>query len=130
MQVRDSQDWGLQQPVKPCLSLPPTHHRILYTTYFESTVNLGTFFGYYFLNILLMILQLLHVFWSCLILRMIYSFIKKGQVGSLVVKTPCCPCRGRRFSPWSGELRSPGRCSRPKKKKKLANKFKKERKTR
>lgn len=60
------------------LVLFPT--RILYTTYFESTVNLGTFFGYYFLNILLMILQLLHVFWSCLILRMIYSFIKKGQM--------------------------------------------------
>lgn len=60
------------------LVLFPT--RILYTTYFESTVNLGTFFGYYFLNTLLMILQLLHVFWSCLILRMIYSFIKKGQM--------------------------------------------------
>ncbi|XP_052499898.1 ceramide synthase 4 isoform X2 [Budorcas taxicolor] len=60
------------------LVLFPT--RILYTTYFESTANLGTFFGYYFLNTLLMILQLLHVFWSCLIVRMIYSFLKKGQM--------------------------------------------------
>ena len=105
----------LQQPVKPCLSLPPAHHRILYTTYYESIANLGPFFGYYFLNILLVVLQLLHVFWSCLILRMIYSFIKKGQVGSLVVKTPHCQCRGRRFSLWSAELRSPVRCLGPKK---------------
>jgi len=119
MQVRDSQDWGLQQPVKPCLSLPPTHHRILYTTFFESIGNFSPFFGYYFLNILLVILQLLHVFWSWLILCMIYSFIKKGQVGSLVVKTPCCQCRGRRFNLWSGEPRSPVRCSGPKKKKKV-----------
>uniref|UniRef100_A0A3Q1MR56 sphingosine N-acyltransferase n=1 Tax=Bos taurus TaxID=9913 RepID=A0A3Q1MR56_BOVIN len=60
------------------LVLFPT--RILYTTFFESIGNFSPFFGYYFLNILLVILQLLHVFWSWLILCMIYSFIKKGQM--------------------------------------------------
>nr|KAF6309532.1 ceramide synthase 4 [Pipistrellus kuhlii] len=60
------------------LVLFPT--QILYTTYYESIANSGPFFGYYFFNTLLAILQLLHVFWSCLILRMIRSFVKKGQM--------------------------------------------------
>ncbi|XP_039107502.1 ceramide synthase 4 isoform X2 [Hyaena hyaena] len=60
------------------LVLFPT--QILYTTYYESIANSGPFFGYYFFNSLLLALQLLHVFWSCLILRMIYSFTKKGQM--------------------------------------------------
>ncbi|XP_016018630.1 ceramide synthase 4 isoform X2 [Rousettus aegyptiacus] len=60
------------------LVLFPT--QILYTTYYESIANSGPFFGYYFFNSLLMLLQLLHVFWSCLILRMIHSFTKKGQI--------------------------------------------------
>ncbi|EHH29570.1 hypothetical protein EGK_10037 [Macaca mulatta] len=60
------------------LVLFPT--QILYTTYYESLGNRGPFFGYYFCNGLLMLLQLLHVFWSCLILRMLCSFIKKGQM--------------------------------------------------
>ncbi|XP_047560757.1 ceramide synthase 4 isoform X2 [Lutra lutra] len=58
------------------LVLFPT--QILYTTYYESIAKGGPFFGYYFFNVLLLMLQLLHVFWSCLILRMIYSFMKKG----------------------------------------------------
>uniref|UniRef100_A0A8C7ETF8 Ceramide synthase 4 n=1 Tax=Neovison vison TaxID=452646 RepID=A0A8C7ETF8_NEOVI len=61
------------------LVLFPT--QILYTTYYESIAKWGPFFGYYFFNVLLVMLQLLHVFWSCLILRMIYSFMKKGRVG-------------------------------------------------
>lgn len=61
-------------------SLLPAHPRILYTTYYESIADSGPFFGYYFFNALLVILQLLHVFWSCLILRMIRSFVKKGQM--------------------------------------------------
>ncbi|XP_066122740.1 ceramide synthase 4 [Saccopteryx bilineata] len=60
------------------LVLFPT--QILYTTYYDSIANSGPFFGYYFFNSLLVMLQLLHVFWSCLILRMIYSFTKKGQM--------------------------------------------------
>ncbi|XP_032739712.1 ceramide synthase 4 [Lontra canadensis] len=60
------------------LVLFPT--QILYTTYYESIAKGGPFFGYYFFNVLLLMLQLLHVFWSCLILRMIYSFMKKGRM--------------------------------------------------
>ncbi|XP_004454730.2 ceramide synthase 4 isoform X2 [Dasypus novemcinctus] len=54
--------------------------RILYTTYYESLIGRGPFFGFYFFNTLLALLQLLHIFWSCLILQMVYNFIKKGQM--------------------------------------------------
>lgn len=37
--------------------------------------------GYYFFNILLMVLQALHIFWAALILRMVYKFLK-GKVRS------------------------------------------------
>ncbi|XP_054439332.1 ceramide synthase 4 [Pteronotus mesoamericanus] len=60
------------------LVLFPT--QILYTTYYESIANSGPFFAYYFFNLLLVMLQLLQVFWFCLILRMIHSFMKKGQM--------------------------------------------------
>ncbi|XP_004454731.2 ceramide synthase 4 isoform X1 [Dasypus novemcinctus] len=60
------------------LVLFPT--RILYTTYYESLIGRGPFFGFYFFNTLLALLQLLHIFWSCLILQMVYNFIKKGQM--------------------------------------------------
>ncbi|XP_060037587.1 ceramide synthase 4 [Erinaceus europaeus] len=60
------------------LVLFPT--QILYTTYYESIIDHGPFFGYYFFNGLLMLLQLLHVFWSFLILRMLYSFTQKGKM--------------------------------------------------
>ncbi|KAM7143581.1 ceramide synthase 4 isoform 3-T6 [Molossus nigricans] len=60
------------------LVLFPT--QILYTTYYESIANSSPFFGYYFFNSLLVMLQLLHVFWACLVLRMIHSFTKKGQM--------------------------------------------------
>lgn len=68
----------LVKPASP--RCPAAHHRILYTTYYESIASSGPFFGYYFFNSLLTLLQLLHVFWSCLILRMIHSFMKKGQM--------------------------------------------------
>ncbi|XP_053906282.1 ceramide synthase 4-like [Cuculus canorus] len=38
------------------------------------------FFGYYFVNVLLIPLQLLHVFWSCLIIRMLYKFVLQGTM--------------------------------------------------
>lgn len=42
------------------------------------------FAGYYLFNILLMVLQALHVFWAVLILRMVYKFLK-GKVRELTV---------------------------------------------
>ncbi|XP_010786144.1 ceramide synthase 2-like, partial [Notothenia coriiceps] len=38
------------------------------------------FFGYYFFNALLLVLQALHVFWAYLILRMIWKFAFMGKV--------------------------------------------------
>ncbi|XP_047388353.1 ceramide synthase 4 [Sciurus carolinensis] len=60
------------------LILYPT--QIIYTTYYESILNSAPFFGYYFFNTLLMMLQVLHVYWFGLILRMLYNFLKKGQM--------------------------------------------------
>ncbi|XP_037360744.1 ceramide synthase 4 [Talpa occidentalis] len=62
------------------LVLFPT--QILYTTLYESitVIQARPFFGYYFFNALLMLLQLLHVFWSYLIVRMLFSFTNQGQM--------------------------------------------------
>lgn len=54
--------------------------RVLYSTLFDSIKNRSPFFGYYYFNVLLVMLQILHVYWFCLILRMIFSFLWKGQV--------------------------------------------------
>uniref|UniRef100_A0A8C5LMZ2 TLC domain-containing protein n=1 Tax=Leptobrachium leishanense TaxID=445787 RepID=A0A8C5LMZ2_9ANUR len=60
------------------LVLLPT--RIIYSTYYYSMEIYHPFFGYYFFNALLMVLQILHVFWAYLILRMIYRFTFAGTV--------------------------------------------------
>lgn len=54
--------------------------RVIYTSVYDSIKNSGPFFGYYFFIALLMMLQILHVYWFCLILRMLSSFLFKGQV--------------------------------------------------
>ncbi|XP_063002964.1 ceramide synthase 4 isoform X2 [Elgaria multicarinata webbii] len=53
-------------------------YKVLYNTYYYSMELFQPFFGYYFMNALLMILQLLHIFWSCLIVHMIYRFTQFG----------------------------------------------------
>ncbi|XP_020833830.1 ceramide synthase 4-like [Phascolarctos cinereus] len=54
-------------------------YKILYTTYYSSMENHKPFFGYYFSNALLMILQALNVFWSFLILHVCYRFVIMGK---------------------------------------------------
>ncbi|KAM8939351.1 ceramide synthase 2-like [Pelodytes ibericus] len=60
------------------LFLFPT--RIIYSTFYYSMEIFQPFFGYYFFNVLLMILQILHVFWAYMILRMAYRFTFVGTV--------------------------------------------------
>ncbi|XP_049644241.1 ceramide synthase 4-like [Suncus etruscus] len=63
-----------------CTRLVILPTQILYTLYFDFIEGSSPFFGYYFFNGLLMMLQVLHVFWFSLILRMIYRLIWKGKV--------------------------------------------------
>ncbi|KAI7809448.1 putative ceramide synthase 2-like [Triplophysa rosa] len=52
---------------------------IIYTTLVLSMDIFEPFMGYYFFNSLLMVLQLLHIYWDYLILRMIYKFLFLGK---------------------------------------------------
>lgn len=54
-------------------------YRIIHTTLVLSMEVFEPFVGYYFFNVLLMVLQALHIFWAGLILRMVYKF-QKGKV--------------------------------------------------
>lgn len=54
-------------------------YRIIHTTLVLSMEVFEPFVGYYFFNVLLMVLQALHIFWAGLILRMVYKFLK-GKV--------------------------------------------------
>ncbi|XP_076134863.1 ceramide synthase 4a isoform X3 [Alosa pseudoharengus] len=54
--------------------------RIVYTTLVDSLDFFAPFFGYYFFNALLLVLQALHIFWAWLILRMVYKFVFLGKV--------------------------------------------------
>ncbi|XP_075467771.1 ceramide synthase 4 isoform X1 [Ascaphus truei] len=60
------------------LYLLPT--RVIYSTYYYSMEMFQPFFGYYFFNVLLMVLQILHVFWAYLILHVAYRFTFVGTV--------------------------------------------------
>ncbi|XP_007445082.2 ceramide synthase 4-like [Python bivittatus] len=55
-------------------------YKILYNTHYYSMELFQPFFGYYFFNALLVVLQLLHVFWSYLIIRMVYRFLICGTM--------------------------------------------------
>ncbi|KAF7236385.1 Ceramide synthase 4 [Varanus komodoensis] len=55
-------------------------YMVLYNTYYYSMEIFQPFFGYYFMNALLILLQLLHVFWSGLIIHMVYKFSQCGTM--------------------------------------------------
>uniref|UniRef100_A0A3P9PS65 Ceramide synthase 4a n=1 Tax=Poecilia reticulata TaxID=8081 RepID=A0A3P9PS65_POERE len=59
--------------------------RIVHTTMVLSRDFFQPFFGYYFFNVLLLVLQGLHIFWAYLILRMLYKFVFTGKVTSGIV---------------------------------------------
>ncbi|KAG7456734.1 hypothetical protein MATL_G00239100 [Megalops atlanticus] len=54
--------------------------KVINTTLFLSMDVFEPFFGYYFFNALLLVLQALHIFWAWLILRMVYKFLFQGKV--------------------------------------------------
>lgn len=54
--------------------------RVVHSTLFVSLDFFEPFFGYYFFNVLLLVLQALHIFWAYLILRMVYKFAFAGKV--------------------------------------------------
>ncbi|KAM9848326.1 ceramide synthase 2-like [Aulostomus maculatus] len=54
--------------------------RIVHTTLVLSLEFFTPFYGYYFFNALLFVLQALHIFWAYLILRMVYKFVFLGKV--------------------------------------------------
>ncbi|XP_018603279.1 ceramide synthase 2-like isoform X2 [Scleropages formosus] len=54
--------------------------RILYCTWVYPVTMYPPFFGYYFFNGLLLLLQCLHIFWALLILRMVIKFLPGNDV--------------------------------------------------
>ncbi|KAM6464526.1 ceramide synthase 4-like [Liasis olivaceus] len=55
-------------------------YKILYSSHYYFMELFQPFFSYYFSNALLIVLQLLHVFWSYLIIRMVYRFLICGTL--------------------------------------------------
>ncbi|XP_062888509.1 ceramide synthase 2-like isoform X3 [Mobula hypostoma] len=53
---------------------------VIYTTFYYSMEIFQPFFGYYFFNLLLMVLQVLHIFWAYLILKMAVKFVFVGKI--------------------------------------------------
>lgn len=54
---------------------------IIHCTWFYPVLFFPPFFGYYFFNVMLIVLQMLHIFWTYLILRMVKKFIFGNMVG-------------------------------------------------
>jgi len=52
----------------------------LHTTLVKSMWLYKPFFGYYFFNFLLAVLQLLHLYWFYLILEMAYNLLKGKEI--------------------------------------------------
>lgn len=72
--------------------------RIIHTTMVYPLSLYSTFFGYYFFNGLMCTLQVLHIFWAALIVRMVIKFLP-GNVGAVVVLFFSFPNRLRGIYP-------------------------------
>uniref|UniRef100_A0A8C7KGG8 Ceramide synthase 3 n=1 Tax=Oncorhynchus kisutch TaxID=8019 RepID=A0A8C7KGG8_ONCKI len=51
------------------------HSRLIHCTWVYPTLQYPPFFGYYFFNVMLVVLLFLHIFWAYLILRMVKKFL-------------------------------------------------------
>uniref|UniRef100_A0A673X722 Uncharacterized protein n=1 Tax=Salmo trutta TaxID=8032 RepID=A0A673X722_SALTR len=67
--------------------------RIVRNTLFVPLDFFQPFFGFYFFNALLLVLQALHIFWAWLILRMVYKFVFMGKVSRLKSSFTLLPSR-------------------------------------
>nr|XP_056700636.1 ceramide synthase 4-like [Euleptes europaea] len=54
-------------------------YKLLYHTYYYFIELYQPFFGYYVMMALLIVLQLLHIFWSYLIIQLVYKFLAAGS---------------------------------------------------
>lgn len=50
-------------------------YRLIHCTWVYPLEHYAPFFGYYFFNVMLLVLQMLHIYWAVLISRMFYKFI-------------------------------------------------------
>lgn len=76
------------------------YRRILNTTLFESWEIVGPYPSWWVFNLLLILLQLLHSFWSYLIVKTACRAISKGKVSHLTLSSSLkCLCRILQFVP-------------------------------
>lgn len=73
----------------------PLCFRLIHCTWVYPVLHYPAFFGYYFFNMMLLVLQCLHIFWAYLILCMVRKFIT-GSVSLLRKNTI-----GQLSLPWS-----------------------------
>lgn len=59
----------------PAFTVSPQIRRILHCTLIYPLELYPAFFGYYFFNVMMAVLQMLHIFWAYFILRMAHKFI-------------------------------------------------------
>lgn len=50
-------------------------YRLIHCTWVYPLDEFSPFFGYYFFNVMLLVLQILHLYWAALISRMVYKLI-------------------------------------------------------
>ncbi|XP_007489577.2 ceramide synthase 4-like [Monodelphis domestica] len=54
--------------------------KAIYTSYLVFLTKNQFFFGYYFANALLIVIECLNIFWSLLLAKAFYKFLSEGQI--------------------------------------------------